>query len=72
MSAWEEKHKERQNRNVTFDISPEHGDDPEVNRHAVIEEGKTCGASEFRPSQRSAGSLAGVHRHDPVTVDLKR
>ena len=42
---------------------------PVVNCHAVIEKGKTCGAEEFQPSQKSAGSLAGVHRHDPVTVD---
>jgi len=42
---------------------------PVVNRHAFIEKGKTCGAKEFQPSQRSAGSLAGVHRHDPVTMD---
>ena len=42
---------------------------PVVNCHAVIEKGKTCGAEEFQPSQKSAGSLAGVHRHDTVTVD---
>ena len=42
---------------------------PAVNCHAVIEKGKACGAEEFQPSQKSAGSLAGVHRHDTVTVD---
>ena len=59
-------------RNVTSDFSPEHGDGEDANRHAVVEKRKTCGAKEFGPSQRSAGSLAGVHRHDPVTVNWKQ
>ena len=59
-------------RNVTIDFSPEHGDDEDANRDAVVEKRKTCGAKEFGPSQRSAGSLAGVHRHDPVTVNWKQ
>ena len=71
-STWEEGLKERDNWNATFDFSPEHGDDDDANRHAVVEKRKTCGAKEFGPSQRSAGSLAGVHRHDPVTVNWKQ
>ena len=71
-STWEEGLKERDIWNVTFDFSPGHGDDDDVNRHAVIEKRKTCGTKEFGPSQRSAGSLAGVHRHDPVTVNWKQ
>ena len=71
-STWEEGLKEREIRNATFDFSPEHGDDDDANRHAVIEKRKTCGTKEFGPSQRSAGSLAGVHRHDPVTVNWKQ
>ena len=59
-------------RNVTIDFSPEQGDGEDANRHAVVEKRKTCGAKEFGPSQRSAGSLAGVHRHDPVTVNWKQ
>ena len=59
-------------RNVTIDFSPEQGDGKDANRHAVVEKRKTCGAKEFGPSQRSAGSLAGVHRHDPVTVNWKQ
>ena len=59
-------------RNVTSDFSPEHGDGEDANRHAVVEKRKTCSAKEFGPSQRSAGSLAGVHRHDPVTVNWKQ
>ena len=70
-SMWEEGLKERDIRNVTFDFSPGHGDDDDVNRHAVVEKRKTCGTKEFGPSQRSAGSLAGVQRHDPVTVKLE-
>jgi len=50
-------------RNVTIDFRPEQGDGEDANRHAVVEKRKTCGAKEFGPSQRSAGSLAGVHRH---------
>ena len=71
-STWEEGLKERDIWNVTFDFSPEHGDDEDANRDAVVEKRKTCGAKEFGPSQRSAGSLAGVHRHDPVTVNWKQ
>ena len=71
-STWEEGLKERDIWNVTFDFSPEHGDDEDANRHAVVEKRKTCSAKEFGPSQRSAGSLAGVHRHDPVTVNWKQ
>ena len=71
-STWEEGLKERDNWNATFDFSPEHGEDDDANRHAVVEKRKTCGAKEFGPSQRSAGSLAGVHRHDPVTVNWKQ
>ena len=71
-STWEEGLKERDIWNVTFDFSPEHGNDEDANRHAVVEKRKTCGAKEFGPSQRSAGSLAGVHRHDPVTVNWKQ
>ena len=59
-------------RNVTIDFRPEQGDGEDANRHAVVEKRKTCGAKEFGPSQRSAGSLAGVHRHDPVTVNWKQ
>ena len=59
-------------RNVTIDFRPEQGDGEDANRHAAVEKRKTCGAKEFGPSQRSAGSLAGVHRHDPVTVNWKQ
>ena len=40
-STWEEGLKEREIRNVTFDFSPEHGDDEDANRHAVVEKRKT-------------------------------
>ena len=71
-STWEEGLKERDIWNVTFDFSPEHGDDEDANRDAVVEKRKTCGAKEFGPSQRSAGSLAGVHRHDQPLSMRKR
>ena len=55
-------------RNVTSDFSPEHGDDDDANRHAVVEKRKTGGTKEFGPSQRSAEGAAAAPRKTRVTA----